>query len=94
MSFLVSLPCFCNISSVFYFKLMSNLVILGEKRKSKKNLCGDHFTSPLRPGSFCLFVGWLDPPDREGRHAETMPSSVGIWRERSAEERKHVGGGG
>ena len=30
---IVSLPCFCNSLSVFYFKMMSNLVIFGGKNK-------------------------------------------------------------
>jgi len=33
MLLIVSLPCFCNSLSVFYFKMMSNLVIFGGKNK-------------------------------------------------------------
>ena len=35
MLLIVSLPCFCNSLSVFYFKMMSNLVIFGKKINKK-----------------------------------------------------------
>ena len=62
---IVSLPCFCNSLSVFYFKMMSNLVIFGEKNQ-KKSLWG----SPHTPPQACLFLPVCRVachPDRGGR---------------------------
>ena len=53
--------------------MVSDLVIFGGKNNKKsKKICGEnvkteHPISPLRPGPFCLFAGWLDPPDRQVR---------------------------
>ena len=63
----VSLPCFCNSLSVFQFKLVSNLVILGEKKSPWGHPTPPR--SPAGPVSVCLFAGWLDPPDRQVRRA-------------------------
>ena len=86
---IISLPCFCNSLSVFYFKLMSNLVIFGGRNKIIKKSVGyvireNVWGSPHTPPQACLCLPVCRVPchpdrggrlaDRRKRHSQADPA--------------------